>query len=79
MEVKRTLVVKYPACQVMLQVGDIWYVQIEPIMLGTSVQKMRVSSLSEKTVGLRPEPDQGFMQNQFKHMHSSVLFIERVS
>ena len=72
-----TKIVKYDAVTTYVRVGQTWYVQIEPVMPGNTVRRMRILDVTEKTIEL--EDAANAYRLKFRWPHYSVNFVELIS
>lgn len=71
-------ITKYESCETVVELGQVWYVQIEPIMAGAPVVRKKITDITVKTIELEDaEGRHHFFKTRYPH--HSVNFVELVS
>lgn len=73
------IITKYPAEKTRVKIGQVWMVQIEPIVLGQQPRKLEVVEVTKTTVKFSEVSTNRSFPMTFRYLHSSVLFLEEVT
>ena len=70
-------IVKYEAVATNVRIGEMWYVQIEPVMPGSAVVRKKIIDVTAQTIELE---DVGTVHKfKTRYTHFAVNFVEKVS
>ena len=71
-------IVKYEAVATNVRIGEMWYVQIEPVVPGNAVVKKKIIEVTAETIVLE-DMGTGFHKYRIRYTHFSVNFVEKIS
>lgn len=71
-----TWITKYESEKTNIKVGEVWLVQIEPIVLGQEPRELEVIGITKTTVEFKNKGK--YSSTTHRYLHSAILFLEKL-